>query len=91
MMAENFFYIIIIVGIFGIFVTMLYFELNENDQPIEPIDYSDKFERLETGIRNSAIDVCFSNGGQWLNKDNDLLWIDLYEGIEVSLCARAKT
>lgn len=91
MKSETFFYIVVTAGIFGLFATLLYFETNES--PTKTIDLNvldERFDRLEAGITNSAIDVCFSNGGTWLNKEDKLLWIELFEGIEVSLCARPK-
>ncbi len=39
---------------------------------IEPIDYSNRFDRLEAGIRNSTLDICFQWGGQWITDQNNL-------------------
>lgn len=71
MKGEDFLYIILIAGMFGLFVTMLYFELTET--VVEPIDYKDRFDRLELGIRNYAVDICFQWGGQWITDQNNLL------------------
>lgn len=58
MKAENFFYILTIVGIFGLFVTMLYFETNETIEQINPVyfdqrlDYvNERFDRLEARLK----------------------------------------
>lgn len=94
-MNEKIFYGMIAVGfvVVGIIIGNASQKVSDDAviDPIEQIDYSDRFDRIETGIVNSAIDACFASGGKWLNDGNQLLWIDLIEGVEVSLCARPKT
>jgi len=49
----------------------------------EPVDYSERFDRIserfdriEAGITNSTIDLCFQWGGQWITDQNNLVTQD---------------
>jgi hypothetical protein len=97
--AENFFYIIITIGIFGLFATMLYFETNESIEPVKTIDFNvivdfnvmhDRFDRLEAGIQNSTRDICFQWGGQWLTDENGVVIREL-DNVQAILCIKPKT
>ena len=53
-----------------------------SEEEIHP-DYSANFDRLEVGLRNATVDICFRAGGQWITDENALRWIDLTEEVEV--------
>lgn len=90
MKAENFFFIITTIGIFGLFATILYFETNQTVEPIQQIDYSNRFDRLELGIQNSTRDICFQWGGQWLTDGNNLATQDFDIPLENGLFAKGQ-
>ena len=53
----------------------------QDEQILEPVqfqqvDYSDRFDRIEAGILNSTVDICFQWGGQWITDQNNLLMQD---------------
>lgn len=61
------------------------------------INYSDdfnrvegRFDRVEAGITNSTIDVCFQWGGQWLTDQNKLITRDFEIPLEDGLFAKGQ-
>ncbi len=75
-MSEKIFYGMIAVAFIGvgIFIGGLLQMTPEDEliEPIQQIDYSGRFDRLEAGIRNYAIDICFQWGGQFIIDQNKL-------------------
>ncbi len=69
-----------------IFLALLVFFFHEPDQPIDFSIINEKldkrFDRLETGIINSALDVCFQWGGQWITDQNNFLEQDFQITLE---------
>ncbi len=59
----------------SVFVDLLDF-IFPQEEKIE-IDYSSRFDRLELGIQNSAVDVCSRWGGKWVIDGNELQEIEL--------------
>ncbi len=72
------------VGVVGMFIQP------EIPEPVQQMDYSDRFDRLEEGIKNSAIDVCFQWGGQWLIDGNSLITRDFEIPLEDGLLAKGQ-
>lgn len=79
MNGEKFLYISVIIGF------VLGFGAANFLQPAEehelPIDYSDRFDRLEVGLQNSSLDICFQSGGQWVADSNGLIWNEVEIGV----------
>lgn len=62
----------------------------ETPEPIQQVDYSDRFDRLERGIENSTRDICFQWGGQWLTDGNNLATQDFDIPLQDGLFARGQ-
>ncbi len=68
----------------------------EIQEPVQQIDYSDRFDRLDTAMINHTVDICFQWGGQWITDQNNLVIQDfdipLQDGLfakgQVIMCVR---
>ncbi len=75
-MSEKIWYAIVGLALLltGIVVGVIMQTSNQEiPEPVQQIDYSDRFDRIEAGITNSAIDICFQWGGQWITDQNNLV------------------
>lgn len=65
----------IVIGIWLSLIVIIIVLVNQpvQSEPEKEIDFSgiyERFDRIETGIVNSSVDFCFSNGGTYLTDPN---------------------
>ena len=98
-MSEKVFYGIIAISIFFVGLAGgIVFSTQDQEvpEPIQQIDYSNRFDRLDTSMINHTVDICFQWGGQWITDQNNLLEQDfdipldngLFRKGQVIMCIR---
>ncbi len=85
-MKSIYYLLIFLVFLFAFMLISIFLD----SQAPEPIDFSDRFDRLARGIANSTLDLCFRWGGQWLTDGNTLITRDFEIPLENGLFAKGQ-
>jgi len=67
---------VFLVVLFAVIVSFLLPDFTTNQSALLEKDWekiNERFDRVETGIRNSAQDICFQWGGKWLTDQNSFV------------------